>query len=174
MQTGFLLLEVGVIRKKNARYTVLKNFLDMCIVTVTFCFFGFGVSRGGAGGLFGSTSVFDINFDDINYGNWIISYAFCSTTCTIVSGALAERCILETYVCFTFIMSSIIYPVISCWTWGGGWLGELGFHDHAGSGVVHMTAGFAGIIGTVIMGPRIGFFKIKAPLNDSIEYSLWK
>ena len=61
------MLEVGVIRKKNERYTVLKNFLDMCIVTVTFWFFGYGVSRGGAGGLFGSTSIFDINTDEIDY-----------------------------------------------------------------------------------------------------------
>ena len=158
MQTGFLLLEVGVIRKKNSRYTILKNFLDMCVVTISFWFFGFGVSKGAAGGLFGgSTSNLAITSDDINYEQWIIGYAFCSTTCTIVSGALAERCILDTYITFTFIMSSIIYPVSASWAWGDGWLDKLGFQDHAGSGVVHMTAGFAGLLGTLIIGPRIGF-----------------
>ena len=67
-------------------------------------------------------------------------------------------------------MASLIYPIISCWVWGGGWLQELGFHDHGGSGVVHLTAGVSGLIGTVIIGPRIGFQNVE-PRKGTFGYT---
>ena len=102
-----------------------------------------------------------------------MSLCFCTTTCTIISGALAERTFLDTYIYFTFVMSSLIYPVLACWVWGGGWLQQLGFLDHGGAGVVHMSAGFAGMIGTYILGPRIGFFNKKNQMHNkgSFEFS---
>ena len=77
---------------------------------------------------------------------------------------------LDSYIIFTFLISAVMYPVVSYWVWGGGWLQVAGFHDFAGSGVVHMTAGLAGLIGTIILGPRIGFFEGKDVPKTSFEY----
>ena len=159
MQLGFIFLEVGTIRSKNSRNIIYKNLVDTFVSTITFWIIGYGQAYGGGGGFLGSGNFFDFGFSDIEYRKWIQSYCFCATTCTIVSGALAERTLLDTYIYFTFLMSAIIYPVLACWVWGGGWLQQIGFHDHGGAGVVHMTAGFAGMIGTYILGPRLGFFK---------------
>ena len=65
---------------------------------------------------------------------------------------------MDTYIIFSFLMGAIIYPIAASWVWGGGWLAELGFLDFAGSGVVHEVGGFGGFIGSIILGPRIGFF----------------
>ena len=76
-----------------------------------------------------------------------------------MSGSLAERTYIDTYIVFAFLMSGILYPITASWVWGGGWLYKLGFRDFAGSGVVHMIGGFGGLIGTIILGPRIGIFQ---------------
>ena len=68
-------------------------------------------------------------------------------------------------------MASLIYPVISSWVWGGGWLQQLGFHDHGGAGVVHLTSGLAGMVGTYILGPRLGMFNTKTPQKGSFEFT---
>ena len=75
-----------------------------------------------------------------------------------MSGSLAERTKLHSYVLFSFFMTAFIYPVVVAWVWGGGWLSEKGFHDFAGCGVVHMVGGVAGLWGAFIVGPRIGKF----------------
>ena len=159
MQLGFIMLEVGSIREKNSRNIIYKNLVDTFVSTITFWSIGYGHAWKSSGGLLGSGGFFDAGFDNADYRNWVVSYCFCTTTCTAISGSLAERTFLDTYIFFTFIMSALIYPVLSSWVWGGGWLQQLGFHDHGGSGVVHMTAGFAGLIGTYILGPRLGFFR---------------
>ena len=151
------MLEVGSIRAKNSRSVIYKNLIDIFMVTATYWGLGFGISYKGDGGLHGQGGFFDLNFSEQNYREWILGYCFCCSTITIVSGALAERTFIDTYLAYSFVMASLIYPIISCWAWGGGWLQELGFHDHGGSGVVHLTAGVSGLIGTVIIGPRIGF-----------------
>jgi len=92
---------------------------------------------------------------------WVFQFAFAATSTTIVSGSLAERTQLPSYLAFSCIMTSLIYPVVVCWTWGGGWLGDAndkgkGFHDFAGSGVIHMVGGSAGFVGAWILGPRHG------------------
>ena len=84
--------------------------------------------------------------------------SFCSTSATIVSGGLAERTYIEPYVLFSFLVGAFVYPMASAWVWGGGWLQLMGFHDFAGSGVVHLLGGFGALVGTIILGPRIGFF----------------
>ena len=80
------------------------------------------------------------------------------TATTIVSGSLAERFHIDTYITFAFIMCAVIYPVPAAWVWGGGWLYEMGFADFAGSGIVCITGGFAGLCGSFLLGPRIGRF----------------
>ena len=159
MQLGFMMIEVGTIRFKNQRSVIYKNLLDIFMVAVTFWGLGYGISVGATGGLHGKGGFFDREFDEKSFNQWILGYCFCCSTCTIVSGALAERTFIDTYLAYSFVMSSLIYPVISCWAWGGGWLQGLGFHDHGGSGVVHLTAGISGMIGTIFLGPRIGYLK---------------
>jgi Amt family ammonium transporter len=77
---------------------------------------------------------------------------------TIVSGSLAERVNMYAYVFFAFILTGFVYPVVVAWTWGGGWLTDLGYYDFAGSGIVHMVGGVAGVTGAIIIGPRLGRF----------------
>lgn len=76
-----------------------------------------------------------------------------------MSGSVAERVNVYTYVCFSILMFGFIYPLIAAWTWGRGWLYNFGYEDFAGSGVVHITGGFAGLMGAVICGPRLGRFE---------------
>lgn len=75
-----------------------------------------------------------------------------------MSGSVAERINVYCYIMFAFLMIGFIYPIIVAWTWGGGWLFEMGFDDFAGSGIVHMTGGIAGLAGATICGPRLGRF----------------
>ena len=122
MQLGFIMLEVGTIGATNSRNIVYKNMIDTFVSALTFYFIGYGYAYGENSGFLGSGSYFDIDFSDDDYRQWVIAFCFCSTTCTAVSGALAERTYLDTYMFFTFIMSSLIYPAVSFWVWGGGWL----------------------------------------------------
>ena len=132
---------------------------------------GYGFASEGKGGFVGTGSFFDTSFEDIDYRKWLVSYCFCCTSCTIVSGALAERTFVETYLYFTLLMATLIYPIVACWVWGGGWLQALGFKDHGGAGLVHMTSGLAGMIGTYILGARLGIFKDVQPVKGTFEYT---
>lgn len=109
---------------------------------------------------------------------WFFQFAFACTAATIVSGSLAERVNINAYLFFSFFMTGFIYPVIVSWTWGGGWLTEMGYYDFAGSGIVHLTGGVSGLVGAIICGARIGKFEepevqkednIKARGNIEIE-----
>ena len=93
------------------------------------------------------------------HARWWLSYAFASAATSIVSGSVAERVNVYTYVCYSILMFGFIYPMIVAWTWGRGWLYVFGYEDFAGSGVVHITGGFAGLVGAVICGPRLGRFE---------------
>ena len=92
------------------------------------------------------------------FSDWWFQYAFAATAATIVSGSVAERINIYCYISFAFVMIGFIYPIIVAWTWGEGWLYVYGFDDFAGSGIVHMTGGIAGLVGASICGPRIGRF----------------
>ena len=92
---------------------------------------------------------------------WIFQFSFAATSATIVSGSLAERTQLPAYMGFSILMTGFIYPVVVGWCWGGGWLGDAGedskgFHDFAGTGIVHMVGGVAGFCGALVIGPRHG------------------
>ena len=87
-----------------------------------------------------------------------MSYAFATASTSIISGCLAERTNIYAYICFSIFTFGFVYPLIVAWTWGKGWLYKLGFEDFAGSGIVHVTGGFAGIVGAILCGPRIGRF----------------
>ena len=91
--------------------------------------------------------------------DWFFQMVFVATAASIVSGAIAERVKLWTFFAFTLILTAFIYPIVGAWTWGGGWLGERGFQDFAGSTIVHGTGGWAALAGVIVVGPRLGKFR---------------
>ena len=164
MHSGFAMVEVGSVREKNAHNILIKNLYVVCAGVIAFWLIGYGFAFGQTehkGKFIGSksgtfaASNFDHDTDD-HYLAWIFQFAFAGTAATIVSGSLAERCHLPTFLIFSAIMTAFIYPVVVSWTWGGGWLAKRGFFDFAGSGVVHLVGGSSGLIGAFIIGPRHG------------------
>jgi Amt family ammonium transporter len=99
-------------------------------------------------------------------GRWFICNIFASNAATIVSGSLAERCKIKNYLLFSIFITGVIYPLVVAWTWGEGWLYQLGFRDFAGSSIVHLTGGISGLIGTIIIGPRHGRFPEKKTAQE--------
>ena len=91
--------------------------------------------------------------------DWFFQMVFVATAASIVSGALAERVKMWSFFIFTLVLTALIYPIVGAWTWGGGWLTELGFHDFAGSTIVHGTGGWAALAGVIVVGPRLGKFR---------------
>ena len=159
MQIGFLFLEVGQVNEKNKTNLLISNLIDTFISAVSYYTIGYAFANDAFGGLIGNGPFFLLGLDLRGLLGWVFQYSFCSTTTTIVSGSLAERTYIDVYIVFAFLMSGILYPISAAWVWGGGYLQELGFKDFAGAGVVHLIGGFGGLIGTIILGPRIGKFE---------------
>ena len=155
MQPGFMLVETGFTRSKNSVNIVMKNFMDFSVGAVTYWAFGFALAYGGTtlGGFLAYGNFF-LEGDSITY---FFQVVFAATAATIVSGAVAERTKFSAYLLFQPFICGVIYPIVTHWVWSGqGWLGDLGFIDFAGSGVVHMVGGLAALAGVQIVGPRIG------------------
>ena len=91
--------------------------------------------------------------------DWFFQMVFVATTASIVSGAVAERVKMWSFFLFTLILSAFLYPIVGAWTWGGGWLHQMGFQDFAGSTIVHSTGGWAALAGIMVLGPRLGKFR---------------
>ncbi len=161
MQAGFAMVETGFTRAKNAGNIIMKNLMDFCIGTVMFILIGFGLFLG-EDALFGLVGLpnFDIfsHYADFDWSGFVFNLVFCATTATIVSGAMAERTRFISYCVYSAVISGVIYPVEAHWTWGGGWLAQMGFHDFAGSNCIHMVGGICALIGAWMLGPRIGKF----------------
>ena len=161
MQAGFAMVEAGFTRAKNTGNIIMKNLMDFCIGTIMFILIGFGLFLGkDALGGFTGTPNFDIFTDYANFdwSNFVFNLVFCATAATIVSGAMAERTKFLSYCIYSAVISAVIYPIEAHWTWGGGWLAQMGFHDFAGSNCIHMVGGISALIGAAILGPRIGKF----------------
>ena len=168
MQTGFALLEAGSIRMKNNDYILLKNLMDACVCGMVWWATGYGFAFGKLSeqGLIGTSKFFCSGFGPGNneYARWFHSWVFAANASTIVSGALAERVNVYTYLVFSAFMCGFIYPTIAAWAWNTdddgvkGYLLEIGFMDTAGGGVVHLTGGVASLVGAAILGPRLGVF----------------
>ena len=181
MCAGFTMLESGSVRTKNASVICLKNIGLYSIAGLAFYFVGYNIMYVGvdAGDWFGSFQfLYGVSSDEIALldgqeaatsavvGNgysvmsdWFFQMVFVATTASIVSGALAERVKLWSFFIFIVVLTAFIYPVIGSWTWGGGWLSEMGFQDFAGSTIVHSTGGWAALAGTLIVGARRGKFR---------------
>ena len=99
------------------------------------------------------------NADYSTMSDWFFQMVFVATAASIVSGALAERVKMWMFFLFTLILTALIYPIVGAWTWGGGWLHELGFQDFAGSTIVHGVGGWAALAGVLVVGPRLGKFR---------------
>ena len=161
MQAGFAMVETGFARAKNAGNILMKNLMDFCIGTVMFILVGFGLMFGenALGGFLGipSLQIFS-DYANFDWSTFVFNLVFCATTATIVSGAMAERTKFLSYCVYSAVISAVIYPIEAHWTWGGGWLAGIGFHDFAGSNCIHMVGGICALIGAAILGPRIGKF----------------
>ena len=160
MQPRFALCEAGFTQGKNTVNILMKNFVDFMLGSLLFFFVGFGFMFGSDGaGFIGAPNWGDLSFykgDLPVEGFLIFQTVFCATSATIVSGAMAERTKFSMYMIYSAFISLIIYPVEGHWTWGGGWLAELGFHDFAGSAIVHSVGGVLALIGAIALGPRRG------------------
>ena len=171
MHLGFASLESGLTRAKNTVNILFKNtmIISIGLLTYAFCgfnlmypgewilgtwlgFAGFGISSPeGAAGL--------IEYADGQYSyytDFLFQAMFAATGATIVSGAVAGRIKLRSFLLFTVVFVGLVYPFVGSWKWGGGWLDGLGFYDFAGSTLVHSVGGWAALAGALILGPRIG------------------
>ena len=170
MHLGFTCLESGLTQAKNTVNILFKNTEIVAIRLVTYAFVGFNLmypSEFSFGGLFGFAGFGldpgldgnTIAYADGAYTYWtdfIFQAMFAATAATIVSGAVAERIKLGSFLVFTSIYVSIIYTVAGSWKWGGGWLDGVGFYDFAGSTLVHSVGGWGALAGIVVLGPRLG------------------
>jgi ammonium transporter, Amt family len=137
---------------------ISKNFFDICVSTISFYVCGYALSTDANNGVIGSGEFFTMNLNDKKQLDWFYKYSLCSASSTIVSGSLAERTFVDTYIIFTVLMTTLIYPIASSWILGEGWLYSIKFHDAAGAGYIHMLGGMSGFVGTYLLGPRQGIF----------------
>lgn len=167
MQAGFALVEAGFNSAKNAVNIMFKNMMDVAAGMLVFWLFGYGMMYGSdvipgwlAWGGFGISSTPEAAGAGVlnPQVDWLFQVAFAATAATIVSGAVAGRIKVSAYLIYSIFITAVIYPISGFWQWGGGWLNQMGFHDFAGSLVVHSVGGFAGLAGAMLLGPRIGRF----------------
>ena len=163
MACGFAMLESGMVTSKSVSVICAKNIGLFSIAGVMFWLVGYNLAYGiPEGGYIGSfTPWSDASAVDTGYADgsdWYFQMVFCATTCSIVSGTLAERIKLWPFFLFAAILAGIIYPIVMGWQWGGGWLASAGFSDFAGSTLVHSTGGAAALAGALLLGPRLGRF----------------
>ncbi len=171
MHLGFAMVESGLTRAKNTSNILFKNTSVVAIGLLTYAivgfnlmypgdfsigqffgFAGFGISSPeGAAGL--------MDYADGGYTYWtdfIFQAMFAATCATIVSGAVAERIKLPSFLVFTVLFVSFVYTIAGSWKWGGGWLDQMGFYDFAGSTLVHSVGGWGALVGAMLLGPRLG------------------
>jgi len=205
MQAGFALVETGLTRAKNAAHTMGMNFLVYAIGIIGFYFIGFGLQMGGVGAVFGESPILAkelvIHIAGKPFGlfgmtgfmlqplslftagvatTFLFQMVFMDTAATIPTGAAAERWKFGSFVIFSFVISTLIYPVYANWVWGGGWLSQLGVNfglghghvDFAGSSVVHMTGGVMAIVLAKLIGPRAGKYGADGRIHPIAPHSI--
>jgi len=169
MAAGFAMLESGLVRSKNTATICLKNITLYAIAGIMFYAVGYNLMYMDVTGYIGSFmpwaaddaaalaeagAKFDAGYSASS--DWFFQMVFVATAASIVSGTVAERIKLWPFLIFTVVLTSIIYPIQGSWTWGGGWLTEMGFADFAGSSIVHSVGGWAALTGAIILGARKG------------------
>jgi len=196
MGLGFALLESGLTRAKNTTNILFKNLVTPAIGVTTYAILGFGLMYPGDAWIikdffglgpllgFGGFGLPGIG-DDASFtaaynpgytylSDFLFQSMFAATAATIVSGAVAERIKLHGYLVFTLIYVALIYPFVGSWMWGEGWLNKMGFHDLAGSTLVHSVGGWGALAGAIVLGPRIGRYiggKAKAMPGHNLTFA---
>lgn len=172
MQAGFAFLEAGLHSAKNCVHVMMKNAGDFLIATIAFWAVGFAIMFGTGNSWFGTSGFFLVEktadtFSSLNWtqvpleAKFFFQLVFAGTAATIVSGAIGGRFKFISYIIFSIIMTTFIYPVVGHWVWGGGWLASLGMYDFAGSSVVHQVGGWAALVGAICVGARRNRFESK-------------
>jgi ammonium transporter, Amt family len=168
---GFIMLEAGSTRMKNAGHIAGKTIFTFGLSSLVFWAIGFGF-------IFGDNANFFVGFSNFFYGGaeldlalnssvfFLFQLAFAGIAITIALGGFAERAKLSVYVIFTVLFSALVYPVVAHWIWGGGWLAEHGKQDFAGSTVVHLTGAMAALAATILLKPRIGKYNKDGSANN--------
>ena len=178
MAAGFAMLESGLVTSKSVATIAAKNIGLYSIAGLMFWLIGYNLAYGiPEGGFIGNllpwsdTSSIEKGYSDGS--DWFFQMVFCATTCSIVSGTMAERIKIWPFFLFCAILAGIIYPIEMGWQWGGGHLAAAGFSDFAGSTLVHSAGGAAALAGAILLGPRLGRFdeagkaKTMAPFASS-------
>ena len=185
MQAGFALVETGFTRAKNAANIMMKNLMDFAAGSLAFYVLGAALMFGATklGGWFGWGG---LGMPSLSTGEGVWDWTFlffqtmfAATAATIVSGAVAERIEFKSYLIYSVIVSAIVYPISGHWMWGSlagaasqGWIERLGFHDFAGSTVVHSVGGWIALSGAIALGPRIGKYRPGGKPNPIPGHSL--
>ena len=180
MAAGFAMLEAGLVRTKNAAMQCTKNIGLYSIAGLMYWLIGYNLMYLDVSGWIGSLEIWSAE-DPINAdgafmaaedaatysagSDWFFQMVFVAATCSIVSGALAERIKLWPFLIFSVLLTGVIYPIQGSWTWGGGWLSEMGFSDFAGSTIVHSVGGWAALTGAIILGARKGKYGADGQIN---------
>ncbi|MEH7118269.1 ammonium transporter [Neobacillus vireti] len=168
---GFILLETGSTRMKNAGHIAGKTILTFSISSIIFWAVGFGLIFGKGNPLIGFSDFFysGYDMDSLSLSGavfFLFQLAFAGISLTIAFGGFAERAKLSAYLVFAVLFSVIVYPPIAHWIWGGGWLAEHGKQDFAGSTVVHLTGAMAALAATILLKPRIGKYNKDGSANN--------
>lgn len=172
MQGGFILLEAGSTRMKNAGHIASKTIFTFGIASIMFWAVGYGFIFGDHPNFFVGLSDFFFSGNEdagVSYAStvfFLFQLAFAGISVTIAFGGFAERAKLSVYIIFAILFSSVVYPVIAHWIWGGGWLAEHGKQDFAGSTVVHLTGAMAALAATILLKPRIGKYFHDGSVNN--------
>ncbi|MEO0881111.1 MAG: ammonium transporter [Pseudomonadota bacterium] len=165
MAAGFCCLEAGLVRSKNAAMQSMKNVALFSVAGLMFWLVGYNMaypSTTALGGLVGIPAFIWAPEESLDTGyaassDWFFQMVFVATAASIVSGTVAERVKLWSFLAFTAVLTAFIYPIVASWEWGGGYLDSVwGFSDFAGSTLVHSTGGWAALVGAIVIGPRAG------------------
>lgn len=191
MHLGFASLETGLTRSKNTVNILFKNTAIIAIGLLTYTIVGFNLMYPGDGdwmigkylgfagfGIEGYAGLENAAFNSSAYNagytywtDFLFQGMFAATAATIVSGAVAERIKIGSFLIFSIIYVAFVYPVIGSWHWGGGFLSEMNFHDFAGSSLVHSVGGWAALAGVILLGPRLGKY-VKGRIQPIMGHSM--
>jgi Amt family ammonium transporter len=189
MAAGFAMLEAGLVRSKNTATICLKNIALYSIAGIMYYLVGYNLMYADVNGGFIGSFALLYNPSDAELAllgaeeandalvgavvensysvasDWFFQMVFVATAASIVSGTVAERIKLWPFMLFVVLLTTIIYPIQGSWTWGGGWLSEMGFSDFAGSTIVHSVGGWAALAGALILGARRGKYGPNGQVN---------
>ena len=176
MAAGFAMLEAGLVRSKNVATICLKNIALFGVAGILFYLIGYNLMYMNVdGGFMGSFALWgaddaaalagDFSAGYSSGSDWFFQMVFCGAACSVVSGCVAERIKLWSFLLFCVVLTGLIYPIQGSWAWGGGWLSAMGFSDYAGSTLVHSCGGWAALTGAIILGARKGKYGSDGRVN---------